>query len=185
MDRNETATTELEARLRTHYKSVYSEPGTSSAVWEGIAGRLGGQEGRESVEFARSVDALYKPDAAGGPSPARVIGRRSRLDVVQRPTFLQPTWRPALAAGLVLALVAMLVTVMALTGRSGERTLPAVTPDDGSSDVVEQIAVKNPGFEEGFDGWVTDKHPYQDYSGGADSAVAHSGKASGYLKSIQ
>jgi hypothetical protein len=187
MESNETASTELEARLRTHYESLYGEPGSGVAVWAGIAGRMGRQEGRESVEFARSVEALYNPNSrAAERTPAQSTESRTRHSVAQRPTFLRPTWRPAITAGLMLALVAALVVaLMALTGRNGERTMPAAIPDGTSAGVLEYIDLENPGFEEGLDPWIKASQPYQtSYSVGVDDTVAHSGSASALLKSI-
>src|SRR5512138_265886 len=162
MDSTETANTELEARLRAHYENIYGEPEMGAEVWAAIAGRLSAQEGGESVEFARSVDSLYRPGDRNWeltqPEAARPNDMQS---VPRRPFVRRPVWGPALAAGLVLALVGMLVVVMTLTRQVGERIVPGVTSDDGSGDVLVQVPVHNPGFEEGFDGWVNDKYPYQ------------------------
>ncbi len=181
MDSTETADTELEARLRTHYEGVYGEPRSSAEVWRAISGRLGAQEGRESVEFARSVDSLYRPgDSPPLPAPVPEVERRIRPNTEQRRPFLWPTWRPALAAGLVLALVATLVVVMTLANQSGDRTIQAATP----ADVLEYIDLKNPGFEEGLPPWVKSSQPYQtNYSVAVDETVAFSGRASALLKS--
>jgi hypothetical protein len=186
MDSTEIADTELEARLRGHYESVYGEPGTSAAAWKAIVPQLGAQESRELVEFARSVSELYAPDgqpASGGLDSARRAGGRPAKGTMGR---VRSLWSPALAAGLVLALVGTLVAVMTLSGRGWDRLLPGTSPDDGSQHVLEHIAVKNPGFEEGLTPWIKSSRPYQtNYSFGVDNEAAHSGSASAQIRSLQ
>jgi hypothetical protein len=84
-----------------------------------------------------------------------------------------------------LALVAALVVaLMALTGRNGERTMPAATPDGTSADVLEYIDLENPGFEDGLAPWVKSSQPYQtNFSVDVDETIAHSGSASALIQS--
>ncbi|HET9492902.1 MAG TPA: hypothetical protein VFR15_01590 [Chloroflexia bacterium] len=182
MDINETSTIDLEERLRSHYEHFYGGPRSSATVLAGIADRLGSQEGKELVEFARSVDALFHPDSRTSErAPAQGVETRLWHDAVQRRLLSRTLWSPAIAAGLVLALVATLVVVMTLTNQNGDRTIPASTPGE----VLEYIDLKNPGFEDGLAPWVKSSQPYQtNYSVGVDETVAFSGKASALLKSI-
>jgi hypothetical protein len=82
-------------------------------------------------------------------------------------------WSPALAAGLVLGLVGVLVAVLAVAGG------------------IKQAGVNTPaptvfGFEDGLGIWKfssinRDVQGNDEYTGGVDTSVAHSGKASAYI----
>jgi hypothetical protein len=173
MDSNATESIELEERLRTHYERVYGEPASSAEVWAAIAGRLDEQESRQTVEFARGMSELHSTDGHAvqrASSPGRQVVPRRDAALVPR---LRSVWSPALAAGLLLGLVAVLVVLLAVAGSVNQARVarPAPTAFD---------------FENGLGTWKftstnRDVRGNDEYKGGVDTDTAHSGIASAYI----
>lgn len=175
---------ELGERVTRYMDASLGKPKQAGQVWNSIAERLGEQEGRASAEFARSLNGLYSGDrAAQGTAVAKPkVNSATPLqgNGLNRATQAR-MWNPALAAGVVLAIMGLLATVLALSGGSGGMVSQPAVPTFSPVPALSTITVDNPGFEKGFEGWS--KADRRDYSIAPDSAEKHSGQYSLRIKS--
>lgn len=173
----------LQERLSSYFNAKFGQPRQSEHVWNSIANNLGEQEGQASVEFARSLNGLYGTPqdqiqkSAIATREAGVPATSIRGTEKRKLARWGGLWSPALAAGLVLAIIAIIVAFLSISANvpqiNSAATPTAVpSPAPGSG----EIPLQNPGFEDGFFKWYTSGS--DGYSVNVDKSVAHSGSTS-------
>lgn len=172
----------LEERLGRYWQAQLGEPSQAADVWYSIAGRLGDQEGRESVDFARTLNILYGEAEEALPEPAVGIQNASQAPKKSaKPRRARSGWRlswgPSFAAGAVLAGVGILVLLLVITANmtASVNHTGTLSASPTRAPGLSEIPIENPGFEQGFYDWYK-RSDAQSFS--IDQSVRHGGISS-------